>query len=349
LIRLDGQRAAWPPEAVELWRSSFRAAASDVGDAGYRPEPAIGDPLLRATVREVLDLDTDDLLITSGVRASCRAIAALHPRAFVERPTFLGVPEALELAGCDVELLEWEELVAGDGAAAGALVWITSPTRNPDGADLLADYAELLGEREGDVVQNEVNRWFTADVRRVDGATVVGSLHKLAGPGSQIGWVAGPLAPRLNLDLLASPPGLWQRSWARFIRSGGLEILRERLAVAVDARRRFEAISGLGGGNGPFLFRRLHGATSEEGAVAALASRGVSVGPGSAFGSATPALRFCFTGVEVHEAERAAEIVHDTIGDAFVPAADVAGAVSRREPRGGDESLRRARPRREAS
>jgi DNA-binding transcriptional MocR family regulator len=308
-ILLDGQPPAWPPEALALFeRCEARAFAPAHTSRRLQAE----DPSLRDALASELGHDPDALTVTPGVRSVAAAVASAGRPISIERPTFQGVDAALKDGGGPHRAEPWARL-ASDSLPERAIVWLTTPYRNPDGAclddELLPRYAALAKARC--LVQNEIYGFYSERPRRIPGAVYVGSLHKLAGPRSLIGWVAGPDVERLAArERLPSVPARRQRVWARFAEEGGLRLLLPAMAAATRARRSFqERLSLPARDTGPFV---LLDAASESAALTYLAERGVAVNPGSAF-DAPGALRVCFSGATCEEAEYAADVVRSGV------------------------------------
>jgi DNA-binding transcriptional MocR family regulator len=308
-IDLTGRSPDWPVAAQRLWEQALTDAARERGSWSAPYPEAAGDPALREALADSLRLDPADVFLAAGVRATTIPLARVAEHVLVERPTFAGVVSRFRLTGARVELRPWAEL----SAAHADLVWVTSPARNPDGAELGAHLVAALegAARAGTiVVQNEIYSWHAGRARRIAGAILVGSLHKIAGRWSSVGWIAGDaLLDRLPLKVLgAGPPRQWQRAWALFWERGGFELLLDGARRAVAARARFEQDTALRGG-GPFVLLRLVDGSDEAFAVETLRRHGVAGSAGAHFHCEAPSVRLCFTGVDEDAGALAAERV----------------------------------------
>lgn len=282
-LDLTGRPAVWAAGTRQLWRRSLSDAMRD-DSRDYAP-PSAGVAELREVLRVELSLSQPPL-VTAGVRAAVLGLAALGRRVFVEQPTYLGVPRTFERMGAQVTVCPLAEALAAVGPPEGGLIWLTSPGRNPDGWSLTP---ELIGQLStfidagGLVVQNETYRWFGAEGLYVPGAIRVGSLSKLAGGWSRIGWLALPDDGPVPLPLAgylsaATPPTHWQLAWARFAAAGGLAALRETAADAAAATAvAWAALGGVSAGVGA-------GAADSAGADSDPGS-GAGQGAGAALGS----------------------------------------------------------------
>jgi 2-aminoadipate transaminase len=303
---LGGTQPAWPAEAVELW-AACAAAAARRPELWRVPAPQ-GDELLRERLSAALDLDAERLTVVGSVRAAAVTYARRHRRVVLERPGWQGLTAALTGSRATLERAGVAEL-ARTRPPAGTVLWLTSPHRNPDGHTLSAPLAgDLSGQvRAGArVVANEAYRWFGAGPR-VPGADLVGSLHKLGGLGSRIGWVhsAGFFDEAVPELVGSTPSAVWQHAWGRFLAAGGLALLHAAVvAPALAAGAAFDAELGGQAVAGPHRLLRLPSGAGEADTVGRLAAAGWSVGPGSAFGAEFPSVRLSFLGVS---AEQAAE------------------------------------------
>jgi DNA-binding transcriptional MocR family regulator len=311
VLDLTGRPRLWDDQLLRLWRAAMTRALADV-DPSLRA-PLGGDRMLREHLACELGVTTDRVVITSGVRSAAVAVVRHASRVLVERPTFLGVPSLLSAAGIQVTSAPWERI--GD-AEDGAAVWVTVPARNPDGkspdAALLAVLREMIASGRT-VVSNTTYQWF-APQAVPEGVVCVGTLHKLAGPGAQLGWVIDPQGGRDTDEALwfAAPPLHWQRAWGYFIGAGGLTVLRDRHADLATARTAFLAALGFEvAGAGPHVLLRV--ASSEEDAVAAAAAAAIRVSPGAAFAATEPAIRVCLFGLSPEAARLAASILGEIL------------------------------------
>ena len=305
MIDLTGRWALWPDPPLRLWRAAMRRALSDV-DPSLRA-PLAGDPLLRDQIAALTG--GGPVTVTAGVRAAAVALLGHEREVVVERPTYLGVPRALARAGVRVRLAPWEQL------PAGVPVWVTAPARNPDGRRIPPELLAGLGP----VHLNSAYAWYAEPAATPPaGATVVGTLHKVAGPGACLGWVRGDLPDRAVAALsLTAPPQHWQRAWGYFLQAGGLPVLRASRPDPARSRAAFLAAAGLPqSGEGPNVLIRLPGRAlpgRSAQAVAELARAGVVASPGEAF-AAPGHVRCCLLGVPAGDAQRAGEAVAAALG-----------------------------------
>ncbi len=305
-IDLTGTFALWPDPLARSWRAAASRALMEV-DPSMRA-PMEGDDLLRGELSCRLGLPLDGLTITAGIRAAIGPVSLGLTEMVIETPTFLGVPAVLGAYGVPVRFATWETLPVRGRPGTG--VWITTPCRNPDGR--CADPG-LLGElASGDlrVYCDSAYQWFDSSARTAPGVMQLGSLHKLAGPGARIGWIAGGelSADARRLLAVTAPPWHWQRIWGHFLSSGGLAALTARTAGLGAARAAFVDIMPAEPSHirstGPNLLIPVDG--DEAVALAALRRVGVLASPGSAFRAPRPSVRVCLDGVSAAVAQEAA-------------------------------------------
>jgi DNA-binding transcriptional MocR family regulator len=333
-VDLTGRAELWRDPALRLWRAAMTRALADV-DPSLRAPPG-GDRMLRDQLAERLGVVPERVVITSGVRSAAVALVRPAGRVVVERPTFRGVPQVLSAAGIRVTSVPWERMrdggdstvgtvdEVGADSAVGAVVWITAPARNPDGASPEPALLRELVAGGRTVVCNTAYEWFGGPPVLPDGVVRVGTLHKLAGPGAQLGWVVDAPAGRDTALWFAAPPLHWQRAWGYFIRAGGVDVLRDRHAGLAEARANF--LTGLGlavTGAGPHVLVPVAGAEGD--AVAAVAAAGVLVSPGAAFAALEPAVRVCLFGLSPSAASRVASVVAGALDAAGAPVRAAAG------------------------
>jgi 2-aminoadipate transaminase len=309
VIDLSGASPRWPAAAREHWHDCLRRAAP--ADLDYR-----GDPLLREQIARRHGMPPEHVTVTAGVRAAALTYARREPLILLERPGFDGIGYAL--AGTKVERCSWAELF-DSGPPPGAALWLTSPGRNPDGASLSRSDCERLASltRSGHrVVVDGAYDWFAPDAPRVAGADLLGSLHKVAGRGTRLGWVCGERFFGEALPEVAgtTPPAAWQRAWGLFWAEGGLDVLtRTVVEESAAALAAFQDQLGhdLPYADGPNRLLPLAAGLDEPTALAALARRGFSLTAGVHFDVSRPALRATFTGVSAEQAAAFARVVHD--------------------------------------
>lgn len=296
------------------WQSALGRAARSTPE--HLGAPHDGDPELRQHLAALIDREPDEVVVTTGVRVTVRGLAADAKITLVERPTFSGVPLSLTQHNLAWRYSSWQEM--SDPQAPDidcALLWITSPSRNPDGRSLTEQESDSLEKAaratNSRIVQNRSYWWCSPDTLTVPGSTVVVGLHKVAGPGARLGCASGPdIGDRLRPELrAATPPLFWQRAWAEFIAHDGLTSLVDHARTTNHiARTRFlDALNGIAdaeGSSGPSLLLSL-GFDSQT-AVAALAERSVLVSPGSDFAGPPDSIRVSFSGVRPDQAVTAA-------------------------------------------
>jgi DNA-binding transcriptional MocR family regulator len=290
LIDLSGAAPVWPDEARWLWA---RCSAPVQNLDGLHTPRSLGEPQLRSALGATLGLP--DPWVTPGVRVVAGAVAGCGRRIVTEVPTFLGVVDCLRAWGADVVLAgSVEEMVGTARPAPEHTLWITSPARNPDGWSLDADRAALLAEFVADgglLVQNETYRLTTPEPRRVPGALLVGTLHKVAGGWTRVGWAHGPCPPPVRAMLRhAGPPTAWQLVWARFVREGGLDLLVRSARRAVAEADEVRVALGAAG-CGPSLLVRAPG----QDVHGLLQGLDVTAGAGPAFAAAADTARLMFS------------------------------------------------------
>jgi DNA-binding transcriptional MocR family regulator len=277
-----------------------------------------GDEVLREGLAARLGLDPDRLTITASVRAAAVSYARRYADVLVERPGYPGVPAALADSRARVRFASWAELANG-GWPVPSVLWLTSPHRNPDGACLDAGLHAGLRRQVLDghrVVVNSAYCWFGQGPAALEGADLVGSLHKLAGVSARIGWVHSEdyFAAAVPELLGGTPSRVWQNAWGRFLARGGLELLaaglvsRSRAAAgAFTARMRELAGPDFPQVDGPHQLLELAAGIGEDTALRRLAGLGYAVAAGAAFGGPRPAVRVSFLGVDAEQATRFAD------------------------------------------
>ncbi|HEY7484441.1 MAG TPA: aminotransferase class I/II-fold pyridoxal phosphate-dependent enzyme [Streptosporangiaceae bacterium] len=310
LIDLSGPQPFWPVEATRLWQDCLHRAGGV--ESLLRTAPLAGDEPLREEIGREFGLDARLITVVSGVRAAALCYGRCHRHITLERPTFLGVVPILTAHGAVLAHASWEEITAGASDPSG-LLWLTSPCRNPDGATLTPEQREALeamaraGRR---IIVNGTYVWFHSAFPPVRGADLVVSFHKLAGVGGRLGFVYGErFAEEAVPELTASsPPATWQRSWALFLRQGGLEPLRAANVTAVErAAELFGAgLPGLAV-KGPSVLIPVPAPLSEDEFVRELAEEGFKVLQGRHFAAPWPAIRVNFAAARPAEAARFTE------------------------------------------
>lgn len=286
---LSGVQRPWSDNARDLWLRSVDRAVRSLG-VDQKMDPA-GDPRLRVTLAQELGVAAEELIITSGVRSAAMSLLSACDSVAFEQPTFGGVIRCLKRVGVKVYRVSLDDL---DGYDSRMPLWITQPARNPDGRcwngrtppHIISHM--IRGTR---VLINGTNRWYCDHSAPPADANYLGSLHKLAGPGARIGWAT--IAANCKVQgwgsrLVGSgPPPQWQRAWAYFIETGGIEMLRrERCDPVAAARESF--IRGLNEyapadlvGCGPWIL--LDTTVHEDVALGLLENIGLHVNRGSAF------------------------------------------------------------------
>lgn len=307
MIDLSGTFPRWSNQAQSLWESCARQAARD--DRLWRFPAPQGDDLLRDRLGQVIGLDPASLTITVSVRAAALTYARTSAAIVVERPTFPGVVQVLRSSAAEVTLRDWGALLS-ERSAARPLLWLTSPFRNPDGAILTAaDRAALLERTEAGqpVVINAAYLWYAPRTPGVPGADLIGSLHKLGGIGTRLGWVhsATYFTEAVPELLGATPSPVWQRTWGLFLERDGAALLRRDIVEpALASSAAFgNALPWKAGITGPHGLLTLVPGVAEEQAVRKIEQAGFRVCAGGDFHCPRPSVRVAFLGVAPAEAE----------------------------------------------
>jgi DNA-binding transcriptional MocR family regulator len=316
-LDLTGRPAAWEPAELAAWRSCLAEAVE--ATEPHDPIEWSGDLLLRRQIARRIHRPADQIVITAGVRAAVLPLLHGISRLEIETPTFLDVPAIATAYGISVTSNHWRRSALKPEETC---YWVTSPARNPDGYTLgPAEVATLTDclERGGRIVCNLTYQWFASETptRWPPQTVLVGSLHKLCGPGARIGWVAAPELPETTrLALSASAPSaLWQRAWGHFLGSTAFTKLHRRACAQVKrARDAFLEAAGQGlasTGEGPNVLVRT-GTDSLE-VLQSLARVGVLASLGGAFAAPADSLRVCLTGLTPAEARRAGALVRSAV------------------------------------
>lgn len=295
VLDLSGREARWDGPELAAWARCVQAATTD------SRRSTKGHPLAR-TLTAILDLPGVPF-VTAGVRSTIATLATLRRVIVVERPGFGEIPRLFRRHGCQVVEADAASLVCAAEDPRQSLVWVTSPCRNPDGWCLDDDTAAELGDfvdAGGLVVQNESYRWFTASPGpRVHGAVLVGSLHKLAGSWSRLGWLMADVEPGLAADLpYLGPPALWQSAWCRFLADDAFGVLVERARRSTDLAGRARDLLHATPGHGPVA---LVSTPPDIPWPDRLAELGMRANPGTAFGATAQQFRLSFVGVDAAE------------------------------------------------
>jgi len=324
-MNLTGPSGGWTDSSRALWRRCVEAALDD-GDAWQTP-PRTGLPRLRQALAAVVGLDGERLAVTSGIRGQVPALLGGARTLLIERPSFQSIPVLARRQGVSVHTVDWEELLRTEGTDDGRVLWLTSPARNPDGRTLTRPEAARLDELAGRnraVVVNQAYLWSEPGSPRPGAATLIGSLHKLAGGGCVLGWQWSPGGAGPDRPAGGGPPMAWQLAWTRFLEQDGLADLAEHglHGPARRCRRFIETLPELAGvrvryGGGPSLLLEIDTPVPEARLVATLAEHGVLVGAGTAFGCASTAVRLCFTGVDDDEVDICAHRVQESARSFF--------------------------------
>lgn len=316
IIDLTGTEPPWNPAVIAVWNRCQRLASSDP-DVWRCPEPE-GDGRLRSALACQLGVPADRLVVTAGVRACAQVIGEAHVTVRLERPGFSGIASALRTAGADVTSCSWGEMLREQNAdQRPATLWLTSPGRNPDGRSLAEDERQVLSRRRvkgARIVVNDIYRWHCVDNKAIPGATLVGSLSKIAGSGCRLGWLvlAHPLDEQVVSRIAARPPALWQRAWAYFLEETGLcPFRRGQIARCLAARDAFRSGAeswlprSARHADGPSVllsFPRL----AETDLIDRFRRVGVRASAGSDFACTVSSARLCFSNVSEADARAAA-------------------------------------------
>lgn len=324
VLDLTGPSGGWTAASRTRWHHCLESAGRSPG--AWDTTPRTGLPRLRDALAAAVGLDPERLAVTSGIRSQVAELTYDARTLVVEAPGFQSIAGVARQQGVAVEPCDWEAMLSGEHVSADRVLWLTSPCRNPDGRTLSGEQAERLGELVGAsrrVVVNQAYFWCAPRSARPVGAHLVGSLHKLAGGGSALGWRWGPEGPGPERPARGGPPTMWQLAWAQFVEEGGLEDLAEQ-ALHAPSRRCARFVDLLpvrddlrpDHGGGPSLVLSCDGARNGQELVAAFAERGLRVGAGAAFGCPPETVRLSFTGVTDDDVETCARRV-TTVADAL--------------------------------
>jgi DNA-binding transcriptional MocR family regulator len=316
---LTGTQRSWPSDLIALWRECLTSALTD-GRYWLSP-PYRGLPELRELLADKLGVALDRVCVTTGVRAAARAALGPARAVRVETPTFAGLPELLQQQGLTLHYGPWSVLLEAD-YADGEAAWLTSPARNPDGANLNAgEWERIAGLVRGGarIIVNDSYRWITGSTSAViEELVTVGTFAKLLGMGARCGYLLSSDEPR-QLDRIMCPPTGWQLAWSRFLARGGLTAAEATLG---EPQRRVSAMltgyltsRGLAGPGhaGVSWLLPLSPDISEDTAVAQAAAVGVTVAPGRAFLAQTPAVRISLSSIDPDEVPYVLELLDPLI------------------------------------
>lgn len=319
-IDLTGPQASWPAAALRLWSEATERVLGSPDS--WHPPPLQGEQRLREVLGAIFGADPDQILVTSGVRATASVVGRHAHRILHERPSFTGTVAVLRSFHSDLELHPWADLSAAlaAGPAGGNLIWLTTPFRNPDGVTLTpADWRWIDAvDEHNQVIVNEVYRWFAPPTPGSGRVWLTGSLSKLAGSGAGLGWIRGPGVHRVAEQQHSRPSRFWQRCWCHVLERGGIDLFIDHTvrpaAAACDAfTTELRRVTGLdcrpsSGGRPPFLLLPVPTRAARE-FVDLLAFDGINVGSGDDFLAARPGIRVCFVGVSEGDARRAARTI----------------------------------------
>ncbi len=314
-VDLTGTQPVWPGEARDLWRDCVTAASRK--ESHWRVPVPQGDELLREQLAQAIGADPARITVTAGVRATALTYARRAADIVVERPSFPGVLHVLAGAGARVSRAGWDELLSGE-LPGQAVIWVTSPARNPDGRTLSDSEEALLRQRieaGHRVVVNQAYSWFASCPAPRPEFDTLGTLHKLAGHGARLGWVHS--ADYFDIavpELLGStPPPVWQHAWGLFLQAGGLALLETGcVAPAMAAARAFREMAERLGWSpqftGPHLLLQTAPSIGAGDAVSLLSERGFAVSDAASFESTHPAVRVSFLSATPQAAAAFAEV-----------------------------------------
>jgi DNA-binding transcriptional MocR family regulator len=276
-----------------------------------KPAPPLGVDALRTALAAEFGCAAESVAITCGTRSALPSLVPFMPAVVFERPSFEDLPFLAQSLGCNVTRVTWDELAS----VGGKELWITHPSRNPDGANLRPDLADWIAERVSLTVINETYRWSSdsSSIQIAGRLAAVGSLAKIWGPSSRIGWIRGTVVPELPVPLIrtASPPAVHQIAWAQFLREDGLVPLIAEAQRTIESRRHF--VEQVGAyvtcpePDGPSVLVRLPLGLSDDAALERLLLTGIKATAGRHFGADPATLRLTFTGISLTEATRVAE------------------------------------------
>jgi aspartate/methionine/tyrosine aminotransferase len=309
MFDLTGPQRPWPDSLLRRFGAAVDAALGTFSPWGP-PSPG-GDPWLLDVLHDRLGAPLGRTVVTAGVRHFAASVAGTVPRVVIERPGFQPLAEIFRTSGGHVTEVGWEDLPASVAdEETNALVWVTSPLRNPDGAELpdqlVTDLTDL-SRRGHQVILNQAYGWYGNAIHNADLWTVH-SLSKLCGGGSRLGWVITPSDTEpLVTTLETGPARLWQRAWASFIDGQALDSFHTAIVEpALAAASAF--LDGAGAQLGwqvpshpmPVLTLEFPDCDEAEG-LQALASAGLLVSPGSAFGLPVFGCRVAFSGIDAKD------------------------------------------------
>lgn len=318
MIDLTGPPRPWSTRLVARFDRCREDAARS--PSWWRTPAPRGERVLLDRLAETFGASADRTVVTGGVRQFATGWAATGLPAAVEAPTYADIPAILGTAA-PVQRIRWSRL----GSLArridpAAIVWLTSPYRNPDGLSLDgagSTAAAALARRGNTVMVNHVYRWSEAADHVPDapaGAWTVTSLAKVAGGGLRLGWATAPAADRIARVFTSfGPPTQWQRACAKFLDAKTFRTLwADCVEPTVAARQAFadrasELLGWEDPTGGPSMLLSCANVTEPD-AVALLAAAGVRVSRGSAFDCPDPSVRLAFSGVTLSEAKAVAEV-----------------------------------------
>lgn len=300
-------------EAKRLLMSCLSDAMDD--SIAWKFPPRRGVERLREALAAHLGLpDRDGLVVTGGIRASIHMLVSKGDCLILERPGFSGVKLAASNTGALIREASWEEIFAEWSKLERSTIWLTDPARNPDGRCLTSQEREVIHRASTvhRVIINQSYFWCVPKRPSPRGCVVAGSLHKLGGAGTRVGWVYDETGAVVsNNGFWNAVPTPWQYAWALFIERGGLELLamdtlRPAQARAEKFRRMIESanvVFSVHHTAGPNVLLRLPETVTEGEVISLCRNLSMLVGAGSAFGCQYPSLRLSFAGVRDSDVE----------------------------------------------
>lgn len=248
-------RPATMPRSLDAaWRRAWRHVADATPPRGY------DDPRGLATLREALaeriartrglDVDADDVLVTSGTTQGLRHVltALPHRPVGVEDPGYRAAVAVVLASGRDVVDLPATRVV--DDLAGLSAAYVTPAHQHPLGHVMGADdRLRLLAAAERDdvlVLEDDYDSEFRYDVAPVpalaamapDRVALLGTASKAVMPSLRLGWTVLPQRLRPTVDAFRAlthdtPPWAVQAAFASLLRDGYVD------AVVRAARRTY--------------------------------------------------------------------------------------------------------------
>lgn len=257
---------AWPRSLDASWRRAWRNVADATAPRGY--DDPRGLPELRVALAERiartrgLDVDPDDVLVTSGTTQGLRHLLTALPTTpvAVEDPGYRAAVAVVLASGRAVVDLPATGPV---GHLTGlSAVYVTPAHQHPLGHVMSADErVRLVAAAERDdvvVVEDDYDSEFRYDVAPVpalaamapDRVALLGTASKSVMPSLRLGWTVVPRRLRPAIDAFRAlthdtPPWAVQAAFASLLRDGYVDgvVRAARRAYAERAPRVVAALS----------------------------------------------------------------------------------------------------------